>query len=325
MRDASVRTAGRLWLFLCLVLIAMVFPSKLQAQQVSAAARADTSAIRIGDQFRLELTMTHPSGIRIEWPSIADTFSLMEVVKRSPVYTVADPKNKNVILKQHLIITSFDSGYHVIPPFVFNYRLSVDTSLLKAETEPILIAVNSVPVDTTRAIKDIKDQERIPFTWQDALPYLFGVILLGLVAWLVYFLYRKYRRKDTEVTITVPLRPAHEIALEALKELDEAKLWQQGNFKGYYTGLSDIIRTFIDNRWGVNAMEMITDEILGLQVIRDNETREGQGLSYLLRMADLVKFAKATPIHHENEQCMSIAVSFVSRNALAEKAEEAKA
>ncbi len=285
-------------------------------QEVTIQATIDTNAIRIGDQFRIDLSISHPSDIRIEWPTVADTFSLMEIVNRSKIDTVADKQSKSIVHKQRLILTSFDSGYPVIPPFSVQYKLPGDTTLHRSETEPILISVATIAIDTSRTIRDIKDQEQIPFAWQDALPYVFGVILLVLIVWLVKVLIKKNRKKAPLTQALVPLRPAHEIALEALQELDESKLWQKGNFKGYYTRLSDIIRIFIENRWGINAMEMTTDEILGLQVIRESAQVDGQGLSYMLRMADLVKFAKATPIHHENEQCMKVSVSYVKLNAV---------
>ena len=64
------------------------------------------------------------------------------------------------------------------------------------------------------------------------------------------------------LAIKIPIRPAHEIALEELNKLDAEKIWQQGNFKSYHTSLTDIIRMFIEHRWQVNAMELTTDEIL---------------------------------------------------------------
>ncbi|MBL0342595.1 MAG: hypothetical protein IPP71_17880 [Bacteroidetes bacterium] len=133
----------------------------------------------------------------------------------------------------------------------------------------MLITVNTIPVDTTRAIKDLKGQIVVPYSWKDALPYVLVLLIVGLVAFLIYRYFKKRSAKITEPVIRIPRRPAHEIALEALAALDASKLWQNGNYKGYYTELSDIIRTFIQNRWSLAAMEMTTDEVLKLKIAQD--------------------------------------------------------
>jgi acetolactate synthase small subunit len=107
--------------------------------------------------------------------------------------------------------------------------------------------------------------------------------------------------------------------------LEDAKLWQQGNYKAYYTGLSDITRTFIQNRWSVAAMEMTTDEILRMQIIAAQSPDVLNQLKNMLELADLVKFAKAIPVLHENEQSIRSAVAFVKANQPFEAAKEVTA
>lgn len=288
-----------------------------KAQEVQATISADTNAIVIGNQFRMTLEFKHPANVTAQWPIIPDTFSLMEIVTRSPVDTLVNASGNTITNSQHFVITSFDSGYHVIPPFSINYKLSGDTTTFSAETEPLLITVSSIPVDTTRAIKDLKGQVHISFSWIEILPYL-GILLLAVLAgFLVYRYLETRKRKVAAPVIPTIKRPAHEIALEALKELDESKLWQQGNYKAYYTGLSDITRTFIENRWSVAAMEMTTDEILHLTIIANQIPENYSQVKYLLELADLVKFAKVIPVANDNEQSMRAAISFVNGNSSA--------
>lgn len=288
--------------------------SQLKAQDVQATISADTNAILIGNQFRMTLELKHPANVTAQWPNIPDTFALMEVVQRSPIDTIPGSSGNSITNSQHFVITSFDSGYHVIPPFTFNYKLSGDTTTFSTETEPLLITVTSIPVDTTRAIKDLKGQVHISFSWIELLPYL-GILLLAVLAgYLVYRYLEKRKQKVVAPVIAEVKRPAHEIALEALKELDERKLWQQGNYKAYYTGLSDITRTFIENRWSIAAMEMTTDEILHLTIIANQIPENFAQVKYLLELADLVKFAKVLPIANDNEQSMRAAIAFVNGN-----------
>ncbi len=297
-----------------LILMSLLTSLPSYSQSTSATATIDTNAITIGEQFKLQLNFSHPGKANAVWPIVPDTFSLMEVVQRMPIDTLKESSGSELKRSQSIILTSFDSGFHVIPPFVFTYRLEGDTNLYSASTEPLLITVNTIPIDTTRAIKDIKGQVSIPFSWQDALPYIFGLAIAVLLAFLIYRFIKMRKAKVVTPEIKIPKRPAHEIAIEALKALDLAKLWQNGNFKAYYTGLSDITRTFIEHRWSVAAMEMTTDEIMRLKIISDQNSEILAKLKFMLELSDLVKFAKTIPIAYENEQCLSNAFAFVEAN-----------
>lgn len=303
--------------FAVLALIVSCFLTiSAQAQTTEIRASVDTNIIVIGGQYALTIEAVFPQNVKGVLPVPADTFSHMEVVKRLPIDTITGKSKNTILLRQKLILTSFDSGFHVIPPFVFNYLTGNDTTQQLAESKPLLVTVKSVAVDTNKAIKDLKGQMVIPFAWQEALPYIFGAILLLVIIFLVYRYFKNRKPVSKVVEIAIPKRPAHEIALEQLAALDAQKLWQQGNFKAYYTELSDITRTFIQNRWMVNAMEMTTDEILHLSFIK-NQTKTGfDELKYLLELSDLVKFAKMIPVVFENEQCMKNAVNFVKAEAL---------
>lgn len=286
----------------------------VNAQEVTAKATVDTNAILIGSQLVLSLSVTHPSGLQINWPAVPDTFALFELVQQVNGDTVINSKNNTVTGNRHYKITSFDSGYHVIPPFEFLFNTGNKSSIQKASTDPILIHVQTIPVDTTKSIRDIKGQVVIPFTWRDAVPYLLGILAVALVIFLVYYFVKRRKPAIHTPVFQVPKRPAHEIALESLKHLEDAKLWQQGNYKGYHTALSDITRMFIQNRWSVAAMEMTTDEILRLQIISGQDPVIYSQLKVMLELADLVKFAKLIPVGPENEISMSFAVAFVTAN-----------
>ena len=105
---------------------------------------------------------------------------------------------------------------------------------------------------------------------------------------------------------------AHEIALEALKKTEEEKLWQQGFFKKYHSMVSEIIRTYIEQRFAIQALEYTTDETL--EQLRGNLINDEakEKLRSLLQLADMVKFAKLQPIAPENEQAISNAYDFVA-------------
>jgi hypothetical protein len=308
-----------------LLLLLIAYNSQLLAQDSSSiklSATVDTNTILIGSQFKLEIQLEQPNSVKSNWPEVADTFALFEIVSRSRIDTVSN----GAILKrkQQFVVTSFDSGYHVIPPFVASYSNGSDTAVQTVESLPILITVNTVPVDTTKSIKDLKSQVDVPLTWKDFLPFILAALAIAIICYFLYRYFRNRKRGVKEPVINVPVIPPHEIALRDLKELDEQKLWQQGNFKGYFTRLSDITRIFIENKWSVPAMEMTTDEIMHLNIIQQQDKELNVKLKQLLEFADLVKFAKAIPVSYECENAMKQALDFVKRNIEIERSVETK-
>ena len=65
-------------------------------------------------------------------------------------------------LVQALLVTSFDTGYHVVPPIRFEYQKKGDTSIYSQETNARLLTVYPIEIDTTQAIKDIKPPIEAP-------------------------------------------------------------------------------------------------------------------------------------------------------------------
>lgn len=309
-------SAGIRTITMAIILLQYISATSM-AQQPTVTLRSDTNNIRIGDQFHLFLEATHAKGTIVHFPSVPDTFSMLEVLNRSTIDTLPSAHGDSVVRRQVFLATSFDSGYHVVLPFAFTYNNGANASdtLL---TEPLLITVQSVSVDTTNQIRELKSQATVPYTWQDFTPWILGVIALAIIIILI----RKYLRKRKQKIVPEKpaiIRPAHEIALEALKELQSAHLWQAGNHKGYHSALSDIIRTFIENRWRVMAMEMTTDEILNNTLIRQLESMPLSQLKHILELSDRVKFAKWVPIAHENEESIRLAFAFVENFSEADK------
>jgi hypothetical protein len=294
------------------------------AQNFSATASIDTNAMLIGKQVKLTLQLTHPKNQKISWVDLPDTIGKIEIVEKSKIDTSFSKDSASVIRTQQLVLTAFDSGYYVIPPFHFVDASNPDTSKNFAETQPLLLTVNSIPVDTTKAIKDIKAPVEVPYTIMDFLPYIIGLLLLAIVVTAIIVLMKHFRKKPVIAVREKPKRPAHEIAIEELKKLQEEKLWQKGDFKSYHTNLTDIIRNYLWHRYDINAMEMTTDEILENHIINHLDQKIFSELKYMLELADFVKFAKVIPAANENEQSLSNAFDFVHATKLVEMKEPEK-
>lgn len=297
--------------------------SPLFAQKVNVTARVDSNNILIGDWLKLYIELEYPTDTKISYPAILDSLEGFELIER-PQPAITKSENK-IIEKTVLTISAYDTGTFVIPPLNFGYILKNDTTLNFASTSPIPIFVHSVGVDQAQEIKDIKPPLSVPITFADILPYLIGIVSVSLLGLLLYYFIKKRQQKDIWKIFSEPKRPAHEIALDALRSLEAEKLWQRGEVKLYHSKLTDIIRTYIEERFNIKAMESTTDEILTDFSHHTEFNGELQSiLKEMLTLADFVKFAKQQPLPNENDISMKQAFEFVEKTIPIKKIEDIK-
>ena len=297
---------------ICILLVVFAFNgSKTYPQK--AVLSLDTSSIRIGERVSLRLNATLPRTASIYWPAIADTLSSkVEVASKSKIDTNATSRSEFTNYSQTLLITSFDTGFHYISPFTILYSYAGDTSRHELLSEGVYLKVRTVEVDTTKAIRDIRGPIQAPLTFAELTPYLAGLAIIGLIISLIwYYLWRKRINKPLFPVITRTLGPPWQIALQSLDSLEDKKLWQNGKIKEYYSELTDIIRHYLHQQHDIEAMEMITAEILFAYDSSALKADARSILTYILEQADYVKFAKAIPLRNENELSMTYAKQFI--------------
>lgn len=292
-------------------LIFMLNATSMYSQQNSVNASLDTSRLLIGDQTYYSIRLITARGTKVDWPVLRDSsVREMEVLRALAADTVKN-EGDTIIRQARYLITSFDSGHHVIPEqrLVIYSASGSDTLTVPSVAFDVL----SFPVDTTKDIFDIKAPYSAPVTFREILPYI-GVLLgMAVLFFLVVYLIRRISKKKPIIPVRKPDIPAHVLALRQLDALKEEKLWQQGHVKEYYTRLTDIIRTYIEQRFSVPAMEQTSDEILrSLKGYLVDDDPTYAALSELLVLADLVKFAKALPLPNENESNILNAYLFVN-------------
>ena len=291
-------------------------------QLFNAKAGLDTNAMLIGDQVNLDLSFTFPAQTPVRWPLIGDTIlHSIQVINRSKIDTSFSADKKTVTLRQKLLITTFDSGFYTIPPIRFYYRQPPDTTMRNVQSEMLLLSVHTVAVDTTQVIKSIKGPLQVPLTFREILPWLIlalaGILIIAAV---VYYLRKRKKAEPVFQILSKPKLTPSEIALAELEKLRARKLWQDGRIKEYHSELTDILRRYFENRFGIMAMEMTSVEILDALENGNMTGKETSALlSYILTMADLVKFAKLHPLPTENDLSMSHAVAVVNETGPAKE------
>lgn len=307
-----------------LIIIALIANLGVFAQ-VSVTARMDTSMLLIGDQTQFTLEANVPKNSTVTFPLFADTIiNKLEVVETQTPDTLTE--NDMWKIRHSYTVTSFDSGWYEIPPLLFAVLPNGDSS--QADTllsKPVYFGVMTMPLDTinTNAIADIKKQADAPLTFREVMPFVLVVIGVLLLALIGYFIYKRFIKKEKIfIKKEKPKEPAHVIAFRDLDLLKEKKLWEQGRDKDFYSELTDIVRTYLENRYGIFAMEMTTDEIHN-QLIHNKEMDKEltNELYSVLLNADFVKFAKATTVDSENKAAFKFAYEFVIKTKEQEQTE----
>lgn len=277
---------------ICIIWI-LLLPVAVLAQATVRAELSETQ-IMIGDQVQLQIRVTQPGDAKvdIDLNPITEVEGLEIVSEKDPVLK-EDPGMS--YLEKNVMLTSFDSGEYVVPQIPIRL-IKNDGTTQDLQTNPIPLFVNTINVNSdSLQLAPIKDIEREDYTLMDSLPYLLGgagALLIGLLIW--WFFIKKHSDQDKEKTVII--RPAHEVALEKLDDLDREQLWQKGRIKDYYSVLTYVAREYLENRYKIPALENTTGEIVQkLSKFPEIDQSLQNTLRQILTSSDMVKFAKAEP------------------------------
>lgn len=270
-------------------------------------------SIKIGGQTHLIFSITTTREFFWQWPDLTDRIAeKVEIVSQTGIDTLTQRNSDLITLRKKLIITSFDSGYHAVAPFNFQYKALGDTAWMNVETLPFLLYVEGFQIDESASIRDIKGPVRAPVTFLEILPWLLAVLAAATGFWL----YRRYLKKKRESLSqqpkpVKPSLPPHTLALDALDALRLKKLWQNGKVKEYHSELTDILRQYLEGRYEIMALEMTSSEIMESVYRKPVPSQARQHLPVIFDRADLVKFAKSQPLPAEHEESLMLALEFI--------------
>ncbi|MFM2230927.1 MAG: hypothetical protein RL607_2185 [Bacteroidota bacterium] len=261
----------------------------VQAQQVTASV--DSVKKKIGAEFKLTLKTDVRQKDKVIFPG-GTTFGALEVLESYPVDTVV--KNGRWELTKKYGVTQFDSGHYTLP------KLPVKINQSVVYSNPLKVEVADVKVDTLKQkMYDIKGITAVPAVY--SFPWLWIITLLGLVLSIVFYLKFKKRTALSPTENADKKLPPIEKATLMLQELDAQNWVEKGEIKLFYSKLTAIVRTYIEEEIEVPAMERTTSELIAtLREVSLNKHLELssdtlQNLEQVLRQADLVKFAKEQP------------------------------
>lgn len=279
-------------------ILLLLFSTTLFAQPKKVTTSIDTVKNKIGTEFKLSLKTNVDTLSKVKFPE-SKFFGALEVLESYKVDTVKKGDRYELIKKYGL--TQFDSGKYTIPriPIIINGKTVYSDSLA--------IEISDVKVDTLKQkmfdIKDIATVKSPMGNW-----WIYVLVVIGLIGlgFLIFYLL-KNRKPKAKAEVIVYKTPI-EKATTLLQQLESKELWQKGAVKDYYSELTDIVRNYIEEEIKIPAMESTTSELIeGLRKAAkqkklklSNDTVEN--LEKVLQQADLVKFAKVTPMDYEIEE-----------------------
>lgn len=285
-------------------------------------AHIEPDSILIGDRFDLVIDVEKDLVQVVEFPEFENRDGRIEFVESLPVDTL-ERDGRHLKLRKRYRLAAFDEGRYNLGTASVLYA---DKNILDtlSTRDSLYLEVTTFQIDSTsQSIYDLKGQRTLPFRLAEIRTYLlWGAAALLLLAAALYALVRWLRSRGKrlgDLFKPAPPLPPHVAAIRALEALHNQKLWQNNRHKQYYSGLTDILRTYIAARWGIGAMEMTSDEIIAAMRPVELPDKARMDLTAILRDGDLVKFAKATPPAEENEADYLKAYYFVEETKLAEE------
>ncbi len=293
---------------------ALLFIQQANSQTVISAS-IDSSMIMIGEQTLIHLDITTGKDQKIQLPLMTDTIITGIVLLQTEKPDTIQTDNNRLRIRQDYLITSFDSALYVIPP------LKVIDGQDTLYSNSLVLKVMTFPdIDTEQGFFDIKTVLKPDFVLADYYVYIWSVLgALFLICAVMYILQKRKKKEPIFSFIkSGPKIPPHIEAMSKLDKIKVEKLWQYGRNKEYYSEITEVLRKYIMDRFGINALEMTSDEILS-EIYRLHDAHSVYDtLKQVLELADLAKFAKYAPESNENEVSILNAYLFVNQTKIEE-------
>ncbi len=289
-------------------LLSTVYCSAAQGARIIGQT-ATPSRITVGDPVDYQITLEVSEGTRVVVLPVATDDDNLEIASPS-IQTREIPDSRDVRVDARFSVRIFSPGNHTIPAIQFQVIASDDSENI-VSADPFPIRVDSVLPADAQDILDIKPPQSLRSSrwiyWMLAVGLLTAAaVILGLVYW--------RRRHQVEPSPEPPPpRPAHVVALEALKRLEDSDLLAQNRVQEFFVRLSEILRQYIEQRYQIPALELTTKELI-IALEPCIPTREVKRiLINCLEMCDLVKFARYLPLKPEAHAQLARSQEFVQQ------------
>lgn len=309
---SSLRAAALTGLLLAACARQVVAPA-LPAPPVEVKASVDRAVATTGDLITYTITVERDAAVEVEIPEAGAEiagFRITDLGRDEPVKRKTAAGTQRISERRWYKLRADLVGSYVLPPVVVRVKPPGEAAPTTTSTSEIFVEVASVlPKEGEAAAKDIRDVKPLlplerPWPWP-LIGALAALLALGLGLWW-------WRRRRRRPAPSAPPLPAHEVAFAALARLRQTDWSDALALRRAYFELSEVLRTYIEARFGLNATDLTTEEILRrLGGLSELEAAAGEGLRRFLFDTDRVKFAAHSPAAEEIQATYERALSFV--------------
>lgn len=289
--------------------------SYLNAQNSWITARAviDSTQYTIGDKITIHEEMTTSTLENFDLksrPTISCDTSVLEIQSYSDWKgNVSNDGHKHNLM--NITLLTWDTGIYkiIVTHFMIEGKFFPTDTLTVTIKNPTDLNAMTAP----QPIKDIIKEEKL---WEDYLPFLIPLVTALVLGFILWRAWKYYKNKETVVAPIIQKveRAPKELALQQLQDLKKKKYPETDNTKEFYTELSDIVRTYIENQFKIPALESTTDEIYKKLNKKSTTAGNTRNLRDALSIADLAKFAQVTPTINTCEQHWQYIFDFVGKS-----------
>ncbi|WP_231477551.1 BatD family protein [Prevotella sp. HUN102] len=293
-------------------LLILILCAAFANAQVKVEAKLDSAKILMGEQAHLTVNVSGSGNTKIEFPQYKDQEEMAQGIEvvRSELDTLKEGESPTY--QSVYTLTSWNPSSYKVP------ALKVKVGGKEYTTKEITLEVKGVEIDTLNKekIRPAETIQELEFSLDEWMPYIGLSILVVLLLCVAVYLYGRLR-SNKPIVLRKKKRKLlpHEKAMEAIARVKDERNVDADHQKVYYTQLIDILREYLEDRFGINAMEMTSSEILVSLKSAGNDGKIDE-LRQVFETADLVKFAKYSTPNSEKDYYLTNVVHFIEETKL---------
>ncbi len=294
--------------------------AQVRAQAVRITTSVEPTMATVGDRLHLRIDVDRANGVTVVLPDVVAGVAPFEVL--DAVIAEPDVGSDRTVERRDYIIAAFETGELYVPALAFEY-VTADGDTGVAFGESLAVTIESVlpevREDEEVGPRDIKPPVELP---RRVWPFIVTALTVAVVVAAFYFVRKWLRSRTSEPAPEVVEEPpvpriaAHVVAIERLDALEREDPIGRGEIQRFYVRATEIVRLYLRDRFGVDAIDMTTSELPpAMRAARIDKGEIGWSEGFLLH-ADLAKFAKHVPSEERARSDFGEAREFVERTRL---------
>ncbi|MCR4319248.1 MAG: hypothetical protein NUV74_02795 [Candidatus Brocadiaceae bacterium] len=290
---------------------------------VEAIASVDKDEVTIGDKIKFVILVKYKGDITLQFPEVGEQIGVFTIKETGIAESPKREKDGYSVAERNYVLNSYEIGRQMIPSLKIKYKsIQGDGDVA---TNEVIIDIKGVikEGELSGDIKDIHPPVDVPTSIKRLILWIsvgLGALLLSGVIYGLVYKFRKLSKIQGQQFIR---RTPHEIAYELLERLSKEDLIAKGLVREYYYRITNILRHYIEARFGLLAPERTTEEFL-TEMAHTNQLDATHKILIreFLERCDMVKYAKYGPSNVEIKETYDAAKRFIdeTKERLKEKA-----